>query len=91
LNKMLKRNNFIIGLLAGLVLPALAWFFFGCLFPAWVFMDKPLIPYFVAIGLNLLFIRLCYTKDAGNTATGVMIATFIIMLVLFAYKIKAGI
>jgi hypothetical protein len=87
---MLKKDSLFTGLLAGIALPALAWMFFGWLFPNAVILSKPLIPYIIAIALNLFLIRVCYTKDAGKTGTGVMVVTFIVTLLVFIIKLKPG-
>jgi hypothetical protein len=54
-----------------------------------VLLGKPAIPYLVALALNLIIIRTCYKKDADQTGRGVMLATFVCMLLLvFVFKVK---
>ncbi|WP_345954718.1 hypothetical protein [Mucilaginibacter sp. PAMB04168] len=86
---MLGKNSVLIGLLLGLILPLTAWLLFSKLYPNVIILNKPAIPYLVALGINLLIIRLCYKKNADETGRGVMIATFACMLLfLFVFKIR---
>jgi hypothetical protein len=86
--KTLIKNNFITGFLAGMVFPALAWLFFGYLFKDAVIMNKPEIPYFVAIALNLIFLKFAFNKNLHKSAMGIMVITFIFML--YMLKIQAA-
>ena len=78
-----------LGFIIGLILPALALMLFNILYKGAMLFNKPAIPYLVALGLNLIIIRICYKKNADQTGLGVMLATFISMLLLvFVFKIK---
>jgi hypothetical protein len=84
---MLKRNNIATGLLAALILPAITWFVFGFLFKnKTVFMNKPVIPYLIAIALNLFIIKFLFKKGDDQTGTGMIICTFLLMIVVFLFK-----
>jgi hypothetical protein len=86
---MQYKNSVITGVLLGLVLPFTTWLVFGYLNPGVVLMNKPAIPYLIALALNLVIIRLCYKKNADQTGKGLMIATFAAMMILlFVLKIK---
>jgi len=44
-------------------------------------------PYFVAIGLNLVLMRISFTKGADKTARGIILVTFVVMALIFILKI----
>ena len=85
---MFKQNNLIAGMLIGSLLPLITWLVFGY----WLqnedlVMDKPAVPYLIAVGLNLLLLRYCLKKDLDKTGNGVMMITFAFVLVIFIFKI----
>jgi len=85
-NDMFSKNSYLAGALIALVFPALA------LMAAWQFKDaalllnKPALPYLVAITLNLIMMRLLSKKDTVKTVKGIMAVTFIFMIVAFILK-----
>ena len=84
---MFKKDSLPLGMLYGCIAPAIAWVVFGyILHDEVVLLDKPAMPYLVAIGLNLLLLRYVFKKDAGKTANGIMIVTFTFMLLVFMFK-----
>ncbi len=86
---MQLKNSILTGLLIGLLLPAAAWVLFARLYPDTVILNKPAIPYLVAIGLNLFVVKLCFQRNADNTGKGVMLATFASMLAMvFILKVR---
>lgn len=86
---MLYKNNWLTGILAGLVLPALSCLFFRVLYPDVVWLNKPALPYLVAIGLNLGLIKISAAQQADKTARGIMLVTFAFLLfMVFVLKIK---
>jgi hypothetical protein len=85
---MLNRNTLLTGFLIGSILPATAWVVFNVLYKNWVILHKPAIPYLVTLGINLFIVRLCYKKDADETGKGVMMATFIGMILMVIFKIQ---
>jgi hypothetical protein len=84
---MLKKNNLLFGILAALIFPAIAWLIAGLLTNNVYLINKPAMPYFAAIALNLILIRISFTKGAGKTARGIMLTTFAIMALVFILKI----
>jgi len=81
---MLKKNNIAIGLLAGLIFPGLTWLVFGYFFKNKVILlNKPTIPYLVAIAVNLFIIRYLFKKGDDQTGTGMILCTFVGMLLIF--------
>jgi hypothetical protein len=83
---MLKKDNMLTGVLAALIFPALAWLAAFFLKDNSYVINKPALPYLVAIALNLLLIRYCSKKNADHTARGVMLTTFALMLLIFIFK-----
>jgi hypothetical protein len=78
-----------VGFVLGLILPGLALLLFNILYKDAVVLGKPAIPYMVALGLNLIAIRISYKKDADQTGKGIMLSTFICMLLLvLVFKVR---
>jgi hypothetical protein len=81
---MLKKNNITIGLLAGLIVPGITWFIFGCLLKnQTVILNKPVIPYLLAIALNLFAIKYFFKTGRDQTGTGMILCTFVVMILAF--------
>ncbi|MCJ8210358.1 hypothetical protein MUY27_11620 [Mucilaginibacter sp. RS28] len=51
-------------------------------------MVKPAVPYFIAIALNLLLIRWSHRSNADKISRGIMVSTFLFMILLFLIKVK---
>ncbi|MFI5139935.1 MAG: hypothetical protein ACHQIM_19095 [Sphingobacteriales bacterium] len=84
---MLNKNNLLTGILAALIFPAIAWLIAGLLANTVYLINKPAIPYFAAIALNLILIRISFTRGADKTARGIMLITFVVMVLVFILKI----
>jgi len=86
---MLRKNSILTGFVIGLIIPGLALLLFNVIYKGAVLLNKPAIPYLVALGLNLFFIRICYKKDADQTGKGIMLSTFICMLLMvLLFRVK---
>ena len=86
---MLKQNNIIIGILIACVLPCITWVILGLVLKnAVVVLNKPAIPYLIIVAMNLGFIKYLFKKGLDQTATGVIITTFIVMLYAFLLQIN---
>jgi hypothetical protein len=83
---MLNKNSMLAGVLAGLVIPALGWGAAYLLRDNFYIINKPAIPYFVAIALNLILLRICMRRDLDKTGRGIMFTTFMFMLLIFIFK-----
>jgi hypothetical protein len=84
---MLKKNNIITGMLAAWVLPVITWGVFGFILKnRIVIANKPAIPYLVAIALNLFIIKYLFKKGADQTGTGMILCTFVAMILVFLFK-----
>ena len=83
---MLNKNSMLTGILAALIFPGLAFVTSYLLKNNFYIINKPAVPYFIAIGINLVLIRICLKKDMDKTGRGIMLATFISMLLIFIFK-----
>ena len=83
---MFKKDKFIYGLIGGLLLPALAWSYEGCITDS---ANHKNIIFFISIGLNLLIIRLAYKKELTQTANGLMLTSFLAAMALFYFKLRS--
>jgi hypothetical protein len=84
---MFKSNNLALGILYGIIPPAFAWLVFNyTLHNEAIIMDKPAAPYLLAIGLNLLLLRYSAKSYLDKTSNGIMISTFVCMLLVFIFK-----
>jgi hypothetical protein len=79
---MLKQNSILVGICMALVFPAIAFVAAHFLAESTLVMNKPALPYLVAIALNLILMRILSKKDMVNTVKGIMIATFTFMLLV---------
>jgi hypothetical protein len=84
---MLKKNNLFPGILAALIFPALAWVAEYLLKTNAYILNKPAVPYFVAIGLNLILLRYSFKREMDQTGRGIILATFVCMILVLLFKI----
>ncbi len=77
----------LTGILAALIFPAIASVAAYSLKNNFYLINKPALPYFIAIALNLVLLRVSYKKEADKTVRGVMLATFVFMVLIFIFKI----
>lgn len=83
---MLKRDNVWVGLVLGLVLPAIAVFFVEVLKKNVRVLGKDDLLYIGCAAVNLIVVRFLFRKDKENTARGVVASTFICAFIFFYYK-----
>ena len=84
---MLKKNSMAAGVLAAWVFPAIAFAIASLLKNNVDIINRPALPYFIAIALNLILVRISFKKGLDHTAKGIMLATFVCMLLIFIFKI----
>jgi hypothetical protein len=84
---MLKKNSMATGVLAALIFPATAFVMAFLLKNNVDIINRPALPYFIAIALNLILLRVSFKKGLDHTAKGIMLATFVCMLLIFIFKI----
>lgn len=77
------KNNLTFGLALGLIFPLLAYLAiaFTAIQDA-LFAHKPVSLYVVAVTINLIVVRFLYRAKKGETAKGIVLATFLAMLTL---------
>jgi drug/metabolite transporter (DMT)-like permease len=84
---MLNKNSLPAGIFAGLIFPAVAWIAAYLLKGSVELINRPALPFFIAIALNLIMLRLFLKKDLDKTGRGVILITFVVMLFVFIFKV----
>jgi hypothetical protein len=84
---MLNKNSFVTGILAAFIFPAIALAAAYLLKNSETIINRPALPYFIAIALNLITMRIILKRDLDQTARGIMLVTFIVMLFTFIFKV----
>ena len=84
---IISRNNMLTGILTGLVFPGIACTVKHFYQTNFYLVNKPALPFFIAIALNLILIRISVIRDIEQTGRGIMLVTFIFMLLIFAFKL----
>jgi hypothetical protein len=79
---MRKIDNMIYGALVGLIFPLIAWIIEFALNTNVYLTNRPAVPYFIAIALNLILVRIFLKMDVGKTLRGLMLVTFIVMVIV---------
>jgi predicted neutral ceramidase superfamily lipid hydrolase len=79
---MRKINNVIYGVLIGSIFPVIALLVEFLLGTNTYLINRPAVPYFVAIALNLILLRIFLKRDVGKTLRGIMLVTFIVMVIV---------
>jgi zinc transporter ZupT len=79
---MLKTNSITAGVLMGLLFPVISLIAVYFLKDNLYLLNKPALPYLVAIAANLIIMRICSKKDMVHTVKGIMITTFAFMLLV---------
>ncbi len=82
------KNNYAFGALLGLILPLLAYFLAEVIFKDQLMPAKPGVPYLIAIAANLFLVRFSFKSEADKTATGILLITFLVLILTFIFKIK---
>ena len=85
---MFSRNSIAIGILAGLGAPALAFAAAYLLKDNLYLMNKPSLPYFAAIAVNIIVMRVLAKKEMPDTIRGMAICTFVFMVVVFLTVVR---
>ena len=85
---MAKRDNMWIGVILGLILPGIAFFFVEVLKKNIRFLQKDDILYIGCVALNLILVRYFFSKDKEQTGRGIVLSTFICAFIFFYYKMR---
>ncbi len=83
---MAKKVEFAGGLLSGVIVPVITCFIFEVVFKGLVFLNRPAIPYLIAIAVNLFILRYFIRNDKEVAGYGLIISTLIIALIIFKLK-----
>ena len=83
---MLKRDNIFIGIALALIFPAAAFVVAYLLRENIYIINKPALPYLVAIALNLVSARLFASRGMVKTVRGIITTSFVLVMVLFIFK-----
>jgi len=84
---MLKINNMLAGVLFALVFPVLATVSGYFLKDNAYIINRPFLPCIIAIALNLVVLRIFFKAGADKTARGVIMVSFVYLLLFFVFKI----
>ena len=85
---MLNKNSLATGIFAGLVFPAIAGVCAYLFKYSELIINRPGLPYLIAVALNLFVLRYFMKKGDDKTGRGVMLITFICLLLVFVLKIQ---
>lgn len=85
-NDMFSKNSYLAGAFIALIFPAVSLLATHLFKDSTLILNKPALPYLVAIVLNLIMMRLLSKKDTVKTVKGIMAVTFIFMIVAFILK-----
>lgn len=77
----------LTGIFAALVFPAIAFITAYLLRYSADIINRPALPYFIAIAINLVLIRISLKKGLNDTAKGIMLATFVCMVFVILFKV----
>ena len=83
---MFRKDSYLTGALAALIFPAIACgaaYYFR--YTAEV-INRPALPYLVAVAMNLLAMRFIFSKGIDKTGKAMMATTFVVLIAVFAIK-----
>lgn len=77
------KDNFVLGMIFGMIFPLIAYLLatFTSLQTSF-FAHKPIALYVIAATVNLIAVRFLYRNGKGTTANGIVLATFMAMILL---------
>ena len=83
---MFKKDNVWLGLVAGLLCPAIAFIVVEIIKKNVVVLQKDDLLYIGCVAVNMLLLKYAYKKDMELTAKGIISATFVCAFIFFYYK-----
>lgn len=83
---MLNKNNFLLGILMGFILPGLVFFCEEVLKKDLRVLNKENVFYLLSLVVNLLLIRYYFKSGTEDTARGILLSTFIAGFIFFYFK-----
>lgn len=82
----MKKDHLFIGFLLGLIAPVIAYVLSHYNLTGVDLSEKGLSFYVLAALVNVLIVRYFYRRERGNTASGVILITFIAGLLLMIFR-----
>lgn len=82
------KDNIWIGLILGLIFPAIAYVFVEVLKKNLRILEKDDLLYIGCVAINLFLVRYLFKKNQENTARGIVASTFICAFIFFIYKVR---
>ena len=83
---MFNQNNILFGILLGFISPIIAFIVKYQLKGNLYLINKRLMPYLIAIAINLILVRILHKKELDKTSRGIMLSTFTAMLLVVVLK-----
>lgn len=84
---MLNKNHIATGISVGLIFPVIAVTAARMLRDNLYLINKPALPYFIAIALNMVLTRILFRRNLHTTAKGVMLGTFVFMVIVLLINV----
>jgi hypothetical protein len=85
---MLKRNNFWLGTIIGLVMPGVVFVFAEILKKDISVFGKEDAFYLISLAANFFILRYYFRSDREDTAKGVVLSTFTATIIFFFLKAR---
>ena len=86
---MLNKNHIAVGFVAALFFPAIAWVI-DVVVLKYMPDVKQGIAYLAAVAFNLFLIRYFFKNGQDQTGIGAIICTFIVMALVFLFKMSTA-
>ena len=83
----MNKNSLLAGVLTGSIFPVIACWVYYMFKGSYYLSQRPALSFFIAIAVNLVFVRISHKKEFDKTMKGIMLATFIFMVVIFGFKL----
>jgi hypothetical protein len=84
---MLNKNSFLTGTLLSLIFPAISLLIAYLLRGNLYLMNKPAMPYFIAMALNLVMMRVVIDKGGDKIGRGIILGSLVFMILVFLFII----
>ncbi len=81
-----NKDHFFLGVLIGTVAPMLAFLFSEYSSLSGRLNAKPLMLYLIAVGINLLILRVLFRQEKERSGRGLVFITFFLALIVFILK-----
>jgi uncharacterized protein YacL len=82
---MLNKNSILTGVLLSTIVPIISLFVAYLLRGNLYLMNKPALPYFIALAINLVMMRIIIDKGGDKTGRGIILGSVIFMILVFLF------